>query len=266
MPGSISNYAENVFLDHIFNSAFTPAVSMYLAIGDGLVADASLSGEPVGDGYARKIITFGAAASRMVIQSGDITFGPATAGWGSKDHWALYDELSGGNCWATGEFSTAKDCSNGRSPKVLSGEIQVQISAGAISTTWAHNLLNRAFRNITSGTGKPDTFLALCETAPIDSDGDISAKEPSDGNYARVQVNPNGGATPVWNLAADGALDNDDNISFPTPGATWAITYMAICNALTVGELILYDDITDETIGSGDPVSFPALALDASIS
>ena len=208
MPGSITNYLENSFLTHLFNSAWTPPVTVYLGIGV-TVDDNGLTGEPAAvDGYVRKAISFNAAASRQVVQTGDIVFGPVVnTAWGTLGKWGVFDAETGGNCMATGDFSAAKSCPVGRSPRVNSGEIIIQILAGVISTVWAHRLLDRAFRNITTGTGKPDTWVALCETMPVDSDTDISAKEPAGSNYGRVQVNPNGGAAPVWTIAAAGALE-----------------------------------------------------------
>jgi hypothetical protein len=266
MPGTISDYLENSLLNHLFNASWTPPAAVYLALGTG-VTDAVLSGEPVGNGYARKPIVFNAAASRQVAQNGDLVFGPVgPSAWGTLTHWAIYDALTGGNCLATGQFLAGKDCSVGRSPRVPSGEIRVTFSAGAISTLWANRLLDRAFRNVTSGTAKPATYVALCTAAPVDGDSDISSKEPSGGNYARVQVNPSGGASPAWTAVAAGALSNAAQINFPVPSANWPITHMAIASALTVGELIAYADIPDETCGVGDPVNFPAGDLDVTLS
>jgi hypothetical protein len=266
MPGSIADYLESALLGHIFNASWTPPASVYLALGTG-VTDAGLSGEPSGNGYGRQAITFAAAASRAVAQNADVTFGPVTTtSWGTITHWAVYDAASGGNCMATGLFAAGKICSVGRSPRVVSGQIQVQFVAGAISTIWANRLLDRAFRNVTSGTAKPNTYVAICTSAPIDSDSDISAKEVSGGNYARVQVNPNGGSSPTWTTVSSGALSNASEITFPTPSAVWSVAHMAIVSASTAGELIKYADITDESCGIGDPVSIPAGDLDISMS
>ncbi len=259
MPGSISDYAENLFLDHICNEEKTPVATVYLALGTS-VDDTGLSGEPSGNGYARRPITFNAAASRQVVQAADVQFGPvATTGWGTMTNWAIFDALTGGNCLATGDFITGKDCAVGRVPLVIAGEIIIQFSAGAISNTWAHHLLSRFFRNITTGTGKPDTYVALCSVALTDETTEI-AGEPSN-DYARVQVNPNGGSSPVWNLASAGVVNNADIILFASPTGDWTLAYMAICDALTAGNMIMYYNIADETAGSGDVVRFQAEAL-----
>jgi hypothetical protein len=264
MPGSIADYLESALLGHLFNAAWTPPASVYLALGTG-VTDAALTGEPSGNGYSRQALSFAAAASRSVVQNADVVFGPVTTiSWGTMTHWAIYDAPSSGNCLATGQFSSGKICSVGRSPRVASGQTQVQFTAGVISTLWANRLLDRAFRNVTSGTAKPNTYVALCTSAPVDADSDISAKEPS-GNYARVQVNPNGGSSPTWSAVSSGALSNAHQVDFPTPSAPWSLTHMAVVSAASAGELIMYADITDEVCGIGDPVYIPPGDLDLSL-
>ena len=264
MAGSISDFLENAWLDHICNVSKTPTEHVYLALGTART-DSALT-ELSGNGYTREEITFAAASGRAIVQSGDVEFGPVTTtAWSAVDEWAIFDASTGGNMLAAGSFSAAKDCNVGRSPKVVSGEIQVSVSAGGLSTTWANNLLNRFFRNITSGTAKPSTYVALCASAPADADTDISAKEISGNNYSPVQVNVNGGSSPTWDLAASGVVDNTHEITFPTPSGTWAVTHMAIKETSTTGNLIFWADITDESCGSGDPVSFPAGSLDITV-
>ena len=76
------------------------------------------------------------------------------------------------------------------------------------------------FRN--QAFAKPATYVALATSLIDDNDvaiGDVT--EVSGGNYARVQVNINGGASPAWTVATTGALENGGAITFPTPSASW---------------------------------------------
>jgi hypothetical protein len=105
---SPSDFSELELLDHVFNAAYTPAATVYMALG---TADSTHAGtglaEPSGDGYARKAITFGAAASRRVTQSAAVTYDQATGAWGTIAHWAVMDALTSGNVLAIRRRSTA---------------------------------------------------------------------------------------------------------------------------------------------------------------
>jgi len=262
--GSFSDYLELEVLDHICNVSYTPEATVYLALGTAC-DDTGLT-EFSGNGYTRESIAFDAAASRSINQTSDVEFGPvSTAEWTDISHWAIYDASTVGNMLAWGAFTVTKSAPIGRSPKVVAGEVDVTVSAGGLSDTWAEKILNRVFRNITSGTTIPTTYVALVETLVADSDTDITAKEPS-GNYARELVDVNGGASPTWDIAAAGALDNTHQIDFNVPNATWDIVGMAICDAVTTGNVIFHADITDETANNGDPVNFPIGDLDITLS
>jgi len=67
--GSLSDYAEDVFLDYIFNDqAFTPPTTVYLALVTADVVDSddgsTITEVPNSNNYARATWTPGAAASR----------------------------------------------------------------------------------------------------------------------------------------------------------------------------------------------------------
>ena len=91
--GSLSNFAENALINHLCNTAFTPAATMFVALCTADPTDAgtgaSMSEVPNTNAYTRTAVTFGAAASRRVVQSGAVTFPQATGTWGTISHWAL---------------------------------------------------------------------------------------------------------------------------------------------------------------------------------
>jgi len=256
--GSISDYLENELLDHVFNASYTPPATVYLALSTSdPTDDASGLSEPSGNGYARKAITFGAAASRTITQSTDVTFDQATGSWGTISHWALMDAETSGNMMAHGAFAESKQVVDGNTPYVSSGEVYIEFQAGEISDYLANALLDFAFRN--QALSSPDTYVALTIATVSDSDTGSTISEPSGGAYARVQVNPNGGSSPTWNTASSGEVDNADEISFPTATASWGTAVAtAICDASTAGNLLFYDngDLPDQAIGSGDTVKF----------
>lgn len=265
--GSLSDYAELELLDHVCNAAYTPASTVYLGLSTADPGDdASGLNEPSGNGYVRKAITFGAAASRRVTQSGAVTYDQATGSWGTISHWGIFDAESSGNMLAHGAFATSKSIVSGNTPSVASGEVYVEYSAGEISDALSNNLLDLMFRN--QSYSAPDTYVALVTATVSDSDTGSTITEPSGGAYARVQVNVNGGSSPTWDVAASGLVDNTHQISFTTATASWGtIVGVAICSASTAGDLLFYDnDMADQDVGNGDTVQFPAGDLDITMS
>lgn len=102
-----SNYLENEILDHILrNSAYTPAATVYLAAYTVAPTDADSGTEVTGGSYARQAITFNAAASGLVDNSGVITFPTATANWGEVVAYGIRDALTVGNLLYWGWAST----------------------------------------------------------------------------------------------------------------------------------------------------------------
>lgn len=352
--GSLSNFLEDALLNHLCNTAFTPAASLFVALCTADPTDAgtgtsvSISEVANANGYARTAVTFGAAASRRVVQSGAVTFPQATSTWGTISHWALVTSgtYNTGDMYAYGSFVTPFAPVNGNTPTIPSAELEVEIgrtsyaattiaaaagdnslndsannfplyangtpltisgftgtpanngtvtvvsstvskivvsgltlvtdAAGESVTITAagftdylvHNWLNRAFRN--QAFAKPSTYVALA-TALID-DQDVAfanVTEVSGGNYARVLVNSNGGASPTWDLSSGGTLDNTHAITFPTPSASWGlVTSMFLIDSVSgAGNVLGYDNpgIQDQTPIANDTVQFAAGDLDLSL-
>lgn len=265
--GSLSNYQEKELLDHIFGESageYTPPSTVYLGLSTADPGDdAGGLAEPSGMGYIRKAITFDAAASRLLNQTSTVTFDEATGSWGEITHYGIFDAESSGNMMAHGALSTSKGVVSGNTPSVAAGEVDISFSAGAISDYLANKLLDFAFRN--QPFTQPTIYLALCTAAVTDSDDGDSITEPSGNNYARK-------AHAAWNAAADvsgqeGAeVDNNGDITFNTPSGSWGtVTYMAICDALTSGEVLFYGDVTDQEPGDGDTVKFPSGDLEVTV-
>lgn len=265
--GSLSDYSELELLDHVCNAAYTPAATVYLGLSTADPGDdAAGLAEPSGNGYVRKAITFGAAASRKVTQSGAVTFDEATGSWGTISHWGIFDAESSGNMLAHGAFAASKSIVSGNTASVADAEIYVEFSAGEISNALAHKLLDLMFRN--QAYAAPDTYVALCTATIADDDTGSTITEPGGGSYARKQVNVNGGASPTWDVAAAGLVDNTHDVEFTTATASWGtIVAVAICSAASAGDLLFYDnDMTDQAVGNGDTAKFPVGDLDIQMS
>lgn len=274
--GSLTNFAETELLDHVYNAAYSAAANIYLCLCTADPTDAatgaSMSEVANSNGYQRTAITFGAAASRVIAQNADVDFPAASGGgWGTVTHWAICDNQThgSGNVLAHGAFGTSKTINEGNTPTVASGEIDVTISAAEVSDYLALNWLDLMFRNQVFAA--PDTYVALCDAIVADDDTGSTISEPSGGSYARKQVNINGGAAPTWDLAVEGDpsyVDNTDEIALTTATASWGtIVAVAICDAATVGNLLMYDNtMTDQAVDNGDTAKFTAGNLDAQLS
>lgn len=270
--GSLSDYAELELLDHVCNAAYSPVATVYVAFATGDPTDAG-TGAAMNEcadanAYARTAITFGAAASRVITQSGAVTFPQATGSWGTVTHWAILDGNThgAGNMLAHGAFIASKAIVNGNTPSIADTEITVAYSAGEISDFLANKLLDLMFRN--QAYAVPDTFVALCDATVSDSDTGSTISEPSGGSYARKEVDVNGGVSPTWDVAVAGLVDNTHAIALATATGAWGtIVAVAICSALTVGDLLFYDnDMADQAVGDGDTASFPIGDLDVTMS
>lgn len=279
--GSLSNFAENALMNHIFGTAHTPAATMYLALctGDPGEAGTGASMSEVADanGYSRKAISFAAASSRKVVQSGAVTFDQASGSWGTVSHWALVDSGThgAGNMLAYGAFSASFSPVSGNTPSVGDTQVQVEISASSgegFTTYLVHKLLDLMFRN--TAYSQPATYAALLDQTGADGDTTLTTagKEVAGTGYARVLVNKVGGASPAWNTVAGGATDNQHDITFPTVGAGgWSqVVGMALVDGgtLDAGNVLAYDNdqVVDQTPAAGDTVKFVAGALDVSLS
>ena len=258
--GSISDFLENELLDHVMGvGAYTPPATVYLGLSTAdPLDDASGLAEVSGGSYARQSIAFNAAASRKVENTSQVTFPQATGSWGTITHWALFDAVSGGNMMAHGSLAVSKTVISGNTPSVAANQVDVEFSAGAISNYLALALLDRAFRN--QAYTVPTIYIALTTASISDSSTGSSITEPSGAAYERD-------AHSAWSAASAGATDNTGAIEFANPTGSWGtITYAAILDAASNGNLLFYADITDQTPDNGDTVQFPDGDLDVSIS
>lgn len=270
--GSLSNYAENELLDHLFNAAYTPAATIYLALATADPTDAATGAsmnEVANSGsYARTAITFGAAAAKSITQNATVTFPQASGSWGTVTHWAIVDSAThgAGNVLAYGSFTTSKSVVSGNTPSVASGEVVVSLS-GNVGVGTANSLLDLMFRN--QAYSKPDTYLALTTVQVTDTMTGSTITEPSGNNYSRKQVNVNGGSSPTWDVASGGALANTHAITFATPSGSWGtVVGVAVVSANAAGNLLVFDNanVVDQAVGVDDTVQFAIGAFDVSLS
>lgn len=123
---ALSDYAENKVLDAITgNTTFTTPSAVYIGLSTASMNDDDSGTELSGNGYARKAVTFSAAASGTTSNSAAIEFAAATGSWGTVSHWALYDALTGGNQLANGSFTASKTIGDGDVLKIATGDLDL---------------------------------------------------------------------------------------------------------------------------------------------
>jgi hypothetical protein len=126
---SVSDFAENKILDHVLrNTTYTPAGTVYVALFTSDPTDTAGGGtEVTGGAYARTAVTFGAAASGAVANSGAVNFPTATADWGTVTHVALMDAASAGNKLWSGALTVSRNVTNGTAFSFAIGDLTVSL-------------------------------------------------------------------------------------------------------------------------------------------
>lgn len=125
---SASNYLENKVLDHVLgSSAYTQPSALYVALSTGSFADDNSGTELSGNGYTRKVVTFGTASGGSISSNSNVEFDTATGDQGTISHFGIFDASSGGNLLYHGAFSTSKVISTGDVLKIASGSLTVSL-------------------------------------------------------------------------------------------------------------------------------------------
>ena len=278
--GSLSDYAENELLDHLFNAAYSPVANLYLGLCTADPTDAGTGAAcnevANANGYERTAIIFGEAVARNIPQSGNVEFPEATGAWGVITHWVVVDSAvyGAGNVLAHGVVSPAASPVSGNGPVVASGQVAIEIvaSVGAGFSTYVVNkLLDLMFRNQAYTSPAGNTFVMLLAAVADDADAATTdLTEITGTSYARVEVNPAGGAAPKWIAASGGALENADVIPIPSPGNDdWdEVVAVAIVDTLSgLANVLAFDNsnIVDQTPLRDDTVQFIIGALKLSL-
>jgi len=95
-------------------------------------------------------------------------------------------------------------------------------------------------------TAPTNVFVGLSTTTPTAAGANVT--EPVGNGYARVSV-----PAASFGVASAGSITNSALIQFATASGTgWgSITHVVVYDALTVGTMLWFDDITAQTVGSG---------------
>ena len=90
----LTDYARNLLARAVCARAPSLPTAVYAALGTGGTAAAGLTGEPVGNGYARQRVTFTGTGAQRNAEALRFVF---SASAGTLGYVGLYDAASGGN-------------------------------------------------------------------------------------------------------------------------------------------------------------------------
>jgi hypothetical protein len=264
---SLTNFAEEAWIKHITREAvFTPASTVYIALCDGNPGEGATGGacsevDNTGS-YARKAISFNAAASRAISNSGTITFDPLTGSPGTATHYCILDSATygEGNALAYGQLSVPKELVSGNTPTIGAGQVVITVNSGVFTNYAAHGMLNRMFRNILTFNIAAN-YLGLATANWNDPQTTIN-EVPNSNAYARVQIGEAGsGLTNRWAAYTAGASANATQWAFPEATGPWGDVVSAfIADSQTHGSqnILLFDNgIEDQGVNNGDTVYWP---------
>jgi hypothetical protein len=108
MSDAKTNSAENKVLTWLLtpDSVARPS-GRYVGLHTGDPGEDADQSELSGDGYARIVATFAVTGSTAENDAA-ITFGPATAPWGTVSHFSVWDAVTGGNPIYKGALTTPR--------------------------------------------------------------------------------------------------------------------------------------------------------------
>jgi hypothetical protein len=125
---SASNYLENALLNAtLANVSYTTPTTVYTALYSVTPTDSSAGTELSGSGYARVSTAF-SVSSGVATNTGNVTFGPASANWVTAVAWSIADAASAGNILYYGPLSTAQTVLNGNSLTFGIGNVSVTMN------------------------------------------------------------------------------------------------------------------------------------------
>jgi len=125
---SASNYLENALLNAtLANVSYTTPATVYTALYSVTPTDSSAGTELSGSGYARVSTAF-SVSSGVATNTGNVTFGPASADWVTAVAWSIADAASAGNILYYGPLSTAQTVLNGNSLTFGIGNVSVTMN------------------------------------------------------------------------------------------------------------------------------------------
>jgi len=276
--GSLTNFAENALINHVFTSAYTPSpTSVFLVLCTADPGEAAVGNgceeHPNSDGYTRKTLSLGSSTSggsgRRVTQDAIVSFEQASGTWTTISHWAIAGTATHGTgeILAYGAFNAGFRPVSGNTPSVASGSVYVEKYNATPSTCGFTNagmdeLLDLMFNSTSQAINAAGVYLTLGKS--VMSASKTTVGEESGGNYSRYDAT---GA--VWTTATGGSVSNNTLFTFANPSASWGTVVSVVVFSAdgTAGTAWMYDNetVTDQQILEPDTASIVSGGFKATI-
>jgi hypothetical protein len=241
----LSTLSENNALNLIFGATAWPSkpATLYYALMTTLPTDAGGGVEVSAAGYSRHAATVGSTYFEAAVANGGnvtnklaVSFGTATAAWGTVVGWAMYDAAAGGNLIAWGALPSYAVGVN-FTPSYAIGAFVFNVS-GSFGDWLGKSLLNHIF----VGTAFPTVakhYFTLGTSAGVS--GIVSEPAIGTNAYARVAA---ANLVATYAPAADGAKSNAAAITFPaSTGSPWgSMSHFALLTAGGIASIFTASD------------------------
>lgn len=124
-----STFARNAVVDALLRGTTLTGISPFVALYIGNPYGAGVEVSTVGTNYSRQSVTFSAPSNGATSNSNNITFGIASASYGGTvSHFALCDQVTGGNILYADALTVPQTVNTGSEPKFAATAITVQES------------------------------------------------------------------------------------------------------------------------------------------
>lgn len=108
-------------------------------------------------------------------------------------------------------------------------------------------VLNAVLRNI-SFTSPANVYVALFTVAPTDTTNGTEVSDPAYARQAVTMGSPSGSPS---------TTTNTNQLDFPIATTSYTVVAFAVCDALTGGNQLYWNTVTNKTINSGDRYQVP---------
>jgi hypothetical protein len=120
----LTNYAANMLARALCGRTPSVPTAVFAALGTGGTAAEGVTGEPVGNGYARQRVTFTGTGPQRNADALTFTF-TAVLGVGTLTHIGLFDAATGGNplTWGVLSFPLTVSCAG--TVTIAAGDLKI---------------------------------------------------------------------------------------------------------------------------------------------
>jgi hypothetical protein len=268
-----ATYLENELYDHLFrNAAYTSPTTVYAALFDGtastgLLEAGTLTGEIVGNGYARTAITFGAPTAGLGSNSAAVTFPAASGGnWGTITYMAIMDASTAGNVLMYTALDATVTINDGNQFQFNIGDIDADFkpASSEIATALSNELYDHVLRNA-AYTSPTNVYLCMFTSTAVESELEASTFTNEVGasrGYTRIALT----VTAPTDGAGSNSGDHTFNVAVTTNWGTLRWVAIVDNSTLGAGVVLVYTSLdSDVVINIGNTLQFNNGDLDIQI-